>query len=127
MTESDLWAKIRESHDDVFWQRIETSTAVGVPDTYFAYDGFVAWCELKWLDKPPKKDIIIKIHHYTLAQRTWLYDNMKNGGHSLLCLGFKDHIRWFYGVDALVVGTLKEKELLERSYDNLYTLIKEKR
>lgn len=48
MTESDLYRRLARAHRGrVLLQRIETSTAIGVPDLFVQAPGLAAWIELK--------------------------------------------------------------------------------
>lgn len=117
MSESKLWNRVKNQNKSVFFQRIESDTAIGIPDLYLIYKGVAGWAELKWIPRWPKSDdIVIKIYHYTMAQRRWLKKNHDNGGNSFLILGIGNkEILCFKGEDALKVGAYTKKQLQDKS------------
>ncbi len=113
MNESGVKRKFKALYNKVFIQHIESpTTGEGIPDTYICDNGFIAWAEFKYVARWPVRKGILRIDHYTMAQRLWLKNNIDNGGNSILILGVgTKEILYFHQLDALVVGTLTEKDL----------------
>ena len=53
MTEKKFWQSLKRLLPDVHWQRIETTTASGVPDVNGCYKAGEFWLELKVLKGKP--------------------------------------------------------------------------
>lgn len=118
MSERKLWHDIKHAHADdngCKLQRIESNTALGIPDLYFCIDGVSGWCELKFITSFPKKGGIVRVPHYTKAQKEWLYDLYRVGGLAVLCLRVGQETFWFVGKQCIFVGSITENQIRERS------------
>lgn len=120
MNESSFWNRIRKglkNPPDVHLVRIENAVYSGTPDvsfcinTAFISEGFM---ELKFLKEWPKRAAtIIRLPHFTPAQRTWLHDRHMAGGNCFLCLGVDKSTFLFEGLDAAMhLGKDWDKEAL---------------
>lgn len=85
MKESSLWVIIRQNLPQVHWQRIETSTGLGIPDINGCWEGKEFWVEIKYLPTfPVRANTPVKIKHYTPEQRLWLRKRGQAGGQAWL-------------------------------------------
>lgn len=65
-------------------QRIETSTASGVPDIYMVHQGYPAWLETKIVT--PRNSVLVRPY-----QRAWAHKHSLAGGVSLIVAYREDH------------------------------------
>jgi len=105
MLEKDLYANLRDSplNLNVFYQRIESSTADGIPDVYFNSGCISGWCELKYLDRTKTDKYNLSKKKYTMVQRGWNATHTRNGGITLLCIGIGSKIFWLRGKKAITI------------------------
>lgn len=117
MKESDLWKLIRDCPKNVnaLMERIETSTALGVPDLYFCIEGVSTWTELKALEETPTGKYNLSLRKYPLHQRSWLKAHWRAGGTSLLCVGIGRKIYWCEPPYALTIVKFTEDEIKRRA------------
>jgi hypothetical protein len=124
MSESNLKARVKSKYKDVFIQDIESpTTGTGIPDSYLLYNSIPAWAESKYAKRWPVRGGILRIQHYTLAQRLWLKNHYEKGGLSLLILGVGREILIFKNEDAIMVGLVDKQWLLDRAYHSLYQVL----
>jgi len=117
MKESDLWKRIRDCPKNVNakMERIETSTALGVPDLYACIEGVSAWVELKALEETPTGKYNLSLRKYLLTQRIWLKTHSLAGGSSFLCVGIGRKIYWLEPPYALTIVKFTEDEIKRRA------------
>lgn len=116
-SETALWHWVKGHVCPGFLHRIENSIDEGTPDVYYCIDGDQGWIELKQIKKwPTYENTPVKIKHFTIAQRQWLWMHALHGGRSFLWLrvGSLEHLI-FKGNDVEGVGVMLNKEqLIER-------------
>jgi hypothetical protein len=110
MNESGFWNKIRKGlkdPPDVHLVRIENAVYSGTPDVSYcintndASDASEGFMELKYIKEWPKRaTTIVRVPHFTPAQRTWLHDRHIAGGNCFVCLGVGKSVFLFDGIDA---------------------------
>lgn len=74
MNESSFWAYLKGVMAQC-WEatRIETSTALGVPDVTYTIPQGHGWIELKYLQAFPKRaTTAVRLAHFTDAQKNWM-------------------------------------------------------
>ena len=103
-TESDFWNEIKRgigSKPLSHFQRIETSTAPGVPDLNYCIDSISGWIELKRVNTvPARSSTILKIPHFTGEQRGWLLKRASCGGRCFVALRAGEETFLFLGGQA---------------------------
>jgi len=113
MLEKDLWEKIRDNplNLNMFFQRIESSTAEGIPDLYWVSNGISGWCELKYLPETATGKYNLSLDKYSLLQRNWNSTQVRAGGITLLCVGVGSRVYWLQGNKAVTILRFSEKEI----------------
>ena len=79
MSEAEFWSRIRQKlapYGDL--QRIENSTALGIPDVNYCLIRKEGWWETKYLPKWPRG--VIRFRHFTVEQVEWARRRHKAGG-----------------------------------------------
>ncbi|PHR58743.1 MAG: hypothetical protein COA47_10070 [Robiginitomaculum sp.] len=87
-SENSTWATLRDklkNHRNVRMTRNEDKFDVGKPDVTFGirlteFNKVTGFIELKYLERWPPRAPIVKIKHYTQAQKDWLFDQGETGG-----------------------------------------------
>jgi hypothetical protein len=99
--ESGFWAEIkraiggRNGHD---LRRIENSCETGTPDVEYCIDGQCGWIELKHIPTLPARDTtILRVDHFTGAQRAWALVRATCGGRTWVLLRAGDETFLFRG------------------------------
>lgn len=108
MNESAFWQRIRKGLQNpphTHLVRIENAIYSGTPDVSFCIDGHATategFMELKYLLEWPKRErTVIRVPHFTPAQRTWLHDRHMAGGKGFVCMGISKSTFLFEGLDA---------------------------
>ena len=123
MSEKNLWKKTREGLlsvvglPDNSLTRYENYAGPGTPDVHYCVNGRSGWMEMKYIDGWPVKDAtVVKIDHFTPAQRTWLHDYNMAGGRCYVWIGVGDneplqsHMCEFFLFDGLEAAMFLSKE-----------------
>lgn len=106
------WCKSNLPRGRYVLQRIETSTAVGIPDVYFCTQGKSCWLETKTLD-----------YQVDIYQSNWAWKHQLAGGvtwivteidNELVGLKFEDTMVDYSSLGVYVNAFLPEKYSLER-------------
>lgn len=119
MLEKDLWAKIRDNplNLNVFFQRIESSTADGIPDLFFRQPSFGdGWCELKYMEPTVRGGYTLSLGKYPLVQRDWNAKYSRAGGIALLCIGIGDKVFWLHGRKSVTILKFNIGEIAEWAF-----------
>lgn len=111
--ESQMWAALRPVLAG--WKldcvRIETPARDGIPDVNYTF----GWIELKNVeDWPKKQDTPLRVDHFTVEQRAWLFRRWMSGGLAFLLLRVRKPSDWllFDGLTASnIVGKVSKNEL----------------
>jgi hypothetical protein len=105
--ESDLWTQVKRAlkHPRHDVHRVENSVSLGYPDVDYCLDGATGWIELKRRPAWPKRaSTIVKLPHYTQAQRQKLVKRGQCGGLAFLLVQVADDYLLFDWVAAAGVG-----------------------
>ena len=110
MNESGYWKNyVKDALQGLDPVRIEGASS-GTPDVNYA-DG---WIELKYINSWPKKDLLVRVNHFTVKQRLWLRKRWTVGKVYLL-LGVGQESLLFNGIVAAeFVGRSTQEVLLSR-------------
>lgn len=112
--ESNLWSTIKRNLPNVHWQRIESTTGVGIPDINGCYNGCDFWIEIKYLDAFPKRPATpVRINHFTAEQKLWLKRRGEVGGRVLLFVQVGREYFLFDWEEALCVCSYTQAEWRE--------------
>ena len=121
MSESNFWFYLNTGMGTA-WdaQRHEDKWASGIPDVSFGIVGksgkVNGWIELKWANKWPKKaSDPLRLDHYTVEQRRWLYKRYQFGGNTYLALQVANEYFLFTGPQMILVGRKNREWLIENS------------
>ena len=98
MTEKQMYNWVKKHLPDALWQRIETSTAAGVPDVNYMFkQGVEGWIELKgsasisWKkSKNPKMNDKVFRLKIRPAQTAWIKERLSYGGRVFLLCWLKE-------------------------------------
>lgn len=96
MTETDFWSQIRDGMTGMWVaDRIENECGgAGIPDVSFGVAGRNGWMELKYLQAFPRREgTLVRIDHYTIAQKKWLRRRGRVAGDCWLFVRVADE--WF--------------------------------
>lgn len=118
MLEKDLWTKIRDdrSNLDVFFQRVESSTADGIPDLYIHSRKWGGWCELKYLQETKTGRYNLSLKKYTMVQREWSAAHTRAGGITMLCVGIGDQVFWLMGKKSVTIVKFNIEEIAKWAF-----------
>ena len=116
--ESSLWKSFRKALVGCFTSvrisRIENEIERGTPDVHFTGDGFSCWVELKVGKEPARANSPVKLEHFTMYQRQWLFDEIKAGGKAYLLLQIERNYYLIRGdVAAIHIGAVPFENLEE--------------
>ena len=103
-TEADVWRQIKRSAPGM-WERLESFTGQGHPDTYYAHAPYTGWCELKAV----KRVGLVNVDeeplpiHIRGAQLVWHDKYRRHGGISWVLAGQRltragSNARWAFYV-----------------------------
>jgi hypothetical protein len=117
MSERNLWNKLRKNMIPKHWDeatRHEDKLSSGIADVSFCQAGHHGWMELKHVHLwPIRETTIVRIPHYTDAQRQFLRDKGRNAGNTWLFLQVdRDHLL-FDWIAAQTVGNITQSHLEE--------------
>lgn len=116
MSESALWRTMRKRMNP-HWNeatRHEDKFASGIADVSFVCGGYHGWMELKQIDAWPKRaSTIVRCKHYTDAQRIFLKNKGRYGGHTWLFVKIARHYLLFNWTEAQDFGTLNKEDTLK--------------
>ena len=99
-------------------QRHEDVAGVGIPDVSYGLRGADGWLELKVLpDWPVRPSTIVRIHHFTSAQRAWLkLRGSAGGGRCFLFLRVQDEFLLLSHEHVHLEDVYTRLELFERGH-----------
>jgi len=116
MSESGLWEKFKGAVGKRgHWFRVENSCGIGTPDV----SGLVAggptwWLELKYRRRwPVRTDTVVKLDHFTDAQKAWLVRHGKAGGSCGVLLEVAGEYLLFDWRGCVYTGTVPRAVLYE--------------
>lgn len=117
MKEKDFWSYLKDIIGAKWVAvRIENGISQGVPDVSFSSRGVHGWIELKYLKAWPKRpDTIVKIPHYTPAQKLFLRQHGSYGRNCFLFLRVGDDFLLFDDAAAQEVGAWTKFDLISSS------------
>jgi hypothetical protein len=116
--ESDLWthfkAIVEGADPAAHLVRVENTLSPGYPDVDYCIAGREGHVELKVLRTWPKRAAtVVRVPHYTRAQRDWLVDRHKAGGHVHILIRVADEYLLFSGGAVVMVGRLARADMYE--------------
>lgn len=114
--ETAFWQELKAELDaqKLFYTRIESSTANGIPDLYLTYDGCAIWCELKAIAHNPGTTLL-RLPRYTRLQKEFLHRHWRAGGTSCLLVRYPRGVLCLMNEHAFTADAVSGQECLRRS------------
>lgn len=113
MSENNLWNRLRSKGIFEEATRHEDKLANGIADLSFVCGGRHGWMELKFVAMWPKrKDTVVRVPHFTTAQREFLETKGRCGGNTWLFMQVEDDHLLFSWQNVGWIGHSDKESLL---------------